>query len=728
MRAAAPTAVALLLLACSPGPRDPAPAPHAAPAPSAAALAAPPPAPPCARHGTGPAPAPLDPTHAGSGVALAGLGGRTLAFIADEDDAALHTVDLDARSAIARTPLAGRPAQVIVLGDGRVVASLRDRGLLEVLEPVDAAAPLARRCLVPVASEPVGLAMTPDRATLLVASRWGHALTSFATVDLRPLGELPLARDPSAVVASADGQRAFVSHAVGGRISVVALGEGGAPTEARELSTDGVEWRFRPLLSKKFMSSAFPPDPPRPPAPAPSASARRAAFAPSGGAPVVSRVERRGSQGFALARAPSGAVFAPIALVDPGPETRGSGGYGGARAQTVIEHIAVVDAKGGRADVPPVSSSLGTLGCQLPRAAAIEPGEEVLLVTCLGRDEVIAYDARAQIPGQPPQVGSVRDRELFRARVGAGPTAIAVDSARRRAVVFSRFDGELTILPAARDPGPTEYRAPSKEPAGELPVIVLPRASRLDELRAEGQRLFHAAGDRRTAFDGRACASCHPDGRDDALTWSTPEGPRQTPMLMGRLDGTAPYGWEGDKKDLEGHFARTLSRLGGSGLRPDERDALFAYLRGMAPPGEATALAAEERAVTVTPPPAARGGAAASAARGAAAASAAARADLVARGDALFHSSKAGCSNCHLGDELTTDGARHDVRSATRFDAARAFETPSLRFVGRSAPYYHDGRYPTLLALVEGVDGTMGHTAHLSADDRRALVTYLESL
>ncbi|MGK3988659.1 cytochrome C peroxidase [Sorangium sp. So ce136] len=719
MRAASPTALAFLLLACASTPRDPAPAP-APPPPSAPAAAELPPAPPCARRGAGPAPAPLDPTHAGSGVALAGLGGRTLAFVADEDDGAIHTVDLDARAAIARTPLAGRPAQVIVLGDGRVVASLRDRGLLEVLEPGDAAAPLARRCLVPVASEPVGLAMTPDRATLLVASRWGHALTSLATADLRRLGELPLARDPSAVVASADGARAFVSHAVGGRISVVTLGEGGAPTGARELSTDGTERRSQAVLSKKASL----------PAPRPSVSARSPGFDPlddvlSLARRPSARVERRGSQGFALARAANGAVFAPIALVDPGPAT-GGGGYGSALVQTVIEHIAVVDANGERADVPPVSSHLGTQGCHLPRAAAIEPGEEVLLVACLGLDEVIAYDARAQVPGKPPRVGSVRDRELFRARVGAGPTAIAVDSARRRAVVFSRFDGELTLLPAARDPGPTEIRARSKELAGELPVVVLPRASRLDEQRAEGQRLFHAAGGRRIAFDGRACASCHPDGRDDALTWSTPEGPRQTPMLMGRLDGTAPYGWEGDKKDLEGHFARTMSRLGGTGLRADERDAIFAYLRGMARPAEAAVspASAEERAVTVGPlPPAVQAGADA-----AGATEAAARADLAARGDALFHSASAGCSSCHLGDELTTDGARHDVRSATRFEAVRAFDTPSLRFVGRSAPYYHDGRYATLLALVEGVDGTMGHTAHLSAEDRRALIAYLETL
>ncbi|WP_437306382.1 cytochrome C peroxidase [Sorangium sp. So ce388] len=718
MRAASPTALAFLLLACASTPRDPAPAP--APPPSAPAAAELPPAPPCARRGAGPAPAPLDPTHAGSGVALADLAGRTLAFVADEDDGAIHTVDLDARAAIARTPLAGRPAQVIVLGDGRVVASLRDRGLLEVLEPGDAAAPLARRCLVPVASEPVGLAMTPDRATLLVASRWGHALTSLATADLQRLGELPLARDPSAVVASADGARAFVSHAVGGRISVVTLGPGGAPAGARELSTDGAEWRAQTVLSKKASL----------PGPLPSAPAPSSGFDPLDDVLSLprrpsARVERRGSQGFALARAANGAVFAPIALVDPGPET-GGGGYGSARVQTVIEHIAVVDANGERADVPPVSRHLGTQGCHLPRAAALEPGEEVLLVACLGLDEVIAYDARAQIPGQPPRVGSVRDRELFRARVGAGPTAIAVDSARRRAVVFSRFDGELTLLPAARDPGPTEIRAPSKQLAGELPVVVLPRASRLDEQRAEGQRLFHAAGGRRIAFDGRACASCHPDGRDDALTWSTPEGPRQTPVLMGRLVGTAPYGWEGDKKDLEGHFARTMSRLGGTGLRADERDAIFAYLRGMERPGEAAAspAPAEERAVPVGPlPPAVQAGAAT-----AAAGEAAARADLAARGDVLFHSAGAGCSSCHLGDELTTDGARHDVRSATRFEAVRAFDTPSLRFVGRSAPYYHDGRYATLLALVEGVDGTMGHTAHLSAEERRALVAYLESL
>ena len=43
---------------------------------------------------------------------------------------------------------------------------------------------------------------------------------------------------------------------------------------------------------------------------------------------------------------------------------------------------------------------------------------------------------------------------------------------------------------------------------------------------ARGRALFRVTDDGRLSRDGRACASCHPDGRDDALTWSTPDGPR----------------------------------------------------------------------------------------------------------------------------------------------------------------------------------------------------------
>ena len=57
-----------------------------------------------------------------------------------------------------------------------------------------------------------------------------------------------------------------------------------------------------------------------------------------------------------------------------------------------------------------------------------------------------------------------------------------------------------------------------------------------------------------------------------------------------------------------------------------------------------------------------------------------------------------------------------------------AFRTPTLREVGQSAPYFHDGRYATLRALLTGSDGNMGHTNHRSSTELDALEAYLRSL
>jgi cytochrome c peroxidase len=57
-----------------------------------------------------------------------------------------------------------------------------------------------------------------------------------------------------------------------------------------------------------------------------------------------------------------------------------------------------------------------------------------------------------------------------------------------------------------------------------------------------------------------------------------------------------------------------------------------------------------------------------------------------------------------------------------------AYKTPSLRFVGGTPPYLHDGRFPTLAALIEGNDDHMGATKQLSASDKAALAAFLEML
>src|SRR5262249_20595165 len=118
---------------------------------------------------------------------------------------------------------------------------------------------------------------------------------------------------------------------------------------------------------------------------------------------------------------------------------------------------------------------------------------------------------------------------------------------------------------------------------------------------ARGRRLFHMTDDPRISSDGAACASCHPDGRDDALTWATPDGPRQTIMLAGRLDGTGPYGWMGKHDSLHTYVTNTFTRLGGTGVVGDDLDALITYLRKLPgptlPEGSPSALAARGKSL-----------------------------------------------------------------------------------------------------------------------------------
>src|SRR5262249_36719400 len=103
-----------------------------------------------------------------------------------------------------------------------------------------------------------------------------------------------------------------------------------------------------------------------------------------------------------------------------------------------------------------------------------------------------------------------------------------------------------------------------------------------------------------------------------------------------------------------------------------------------------------------------------------------AHAALAARGREVYLDPALGCSSCHLGGG--TDKAAHDVRSGDVIERSLRFDTPSLRFVGGTAPYFHDGRYPTLEAVLEHSDGRMGHTIGLARPDLLALVAYLEDL
>jgi DNA-binding beta-propeller fold protein YncE/mono/diheme cytochrome c family protein len=589
----------------------------------------------------------------GSQVVLARLGSRTLGYVADADDSVIHTLDIDEGRELAVTELGGTPSQLLLGSNGQLYAALRDRGKVQILTPhEDPAQPLETKCTIAVPTEPVGLALTRDERLLLVTSGWGRSLTTFRTDTYRELRRVPLAREPRGVVVSDDGNKAFVSHAVGGTISIIDLnGKRGV----RQLR---IEWNRKQDPAQSSIPM------------------------------VQTKPERRvGLQGFALAKSvfPAGRIFGPNVLVDPGEIERPASGYGDTPAPHVSS-ISVLDAdaetilassvNGSNAAFPAFALPARVSDCLLPRAAAVDPQTGALLVACMGVGAVVAYDAASAEP---------RRAELMRWDVASGPSGIAVDSDHRRAVVWSELDRTVNIIDL-------EQSAFAKQPP-EVAFIAVARKARRDTGDIElGRTLFHTVSDMRISSDGRACASCHPDGRDDALTWATPGGPRQTALLAGRLAGTAPYGWDGAAHNLETHLGQTFQRLRGSGLRGRELVALVAYIRSLEMPRVEADVLPEAL-----------------------------------RGKQIFFSSASGCGACHAGGNLS-DGALHDVKSRAKADSSGQFETPSLRGIGFSAPYFHDGRFESLEELLEKTHGTMGRSAHLSKQDRAALVAYLKSL
>jgi mono/diheme cytochrome c family protein len=602
-------------------------------------------------------------------VAIARLGDRTLAFVADADDGVVVTLDVGALQPIASTPIGGRVSAVVVTTTGRVIALGADDARAHVLGMSAVDRPLEDERVVAVPQEPVSAALVPNGDVLLVASRWGHALSVVPLTGDEAPAVIDLPRDPAAVVASSDGRRAFVLHAVGSQASVVDL-EGGfahAVSLDRKIQRERrTSTKWTKLIDEDFASDAGPP------AQAISAleplgiQSARPKSSPSPVAKKMSEtfsVTLHADQAFSVARTSEG-IVSPLVEVDTGADAF-SDGYGGRDAAATASVVSLADS----GTVAPASRRLFGR-CLLPRGAALDAAGRRLFVACLGSNQIAVL-----------RLGPRGIQRQSPVTVPAGPVAVSIDDASRRAVVWSAFDRTVSLLAIDGTP----------KVVGR---VVLPMtAPAVSDAALRGRVLFHSVFDARVSSDGRACASCHPDARDDGLAWSSPGGRRQTPMLLERLDGTAPYGWDGAARDLEQHLRHTTARLGGSGLAKQDVADIQAYVASLHPP---VATLAQDDA-------------------------------LAARGEELFHSDGVGCGGCHSGVALT-DGDEHDVKSARRDELRRSFDTPSLHLIGHSAPYFHDGRYPTLSSVLAGSDGAMGHTSQLSPEDRAALEAYLQRL
>lgn len=297
------------------------------------------------------------------------------------------------------------------------------------------------------------------------------------------------------------------------------------------------------------------------------------------------------------------------------------------------------------------------------------------------RGEAVTEVSRsaADLPNDLSLLHGIRRRIAL---TGRGPGALVAFAGGF--ATACQFSGTLHLLDVAAD-GAVSVRDVQAAP---------PPA---DDAARRGERLFW---DATTCFQHwQSCATCHPDGRADALNWDLLNdgigNPKQSKSLLFSLQ-TPPAMITGIRPTGE-YAVRSGMRYIQFAVRPEEEAlAIDAYLRGMQP----------------VPSPALVDGKLSPAAE---------------RGRAVYE--KAGCASCHPG-EFFTDCKAYDVGTGLDRDAGRAWDTPTLREAWRTAPYLHDGRAATLEEVVGPLNAGDRHgtTSTLSEAERRELVEYLRSL
>jgi DNA-binding beta-propeller fold protein YncE len=600
---------------------------------------------------------PRAPGHASHGGSLVIDRERLVAWAADADNHAIHRLDL-LSSAITTTPIDGAPEQIALLDGDRIAVTVRDRHRVEIFAS-DAAGALSEIGSADVPADPFGIAVTAAHR-ILVTSALTHAVTAIDDESFDVQWSVDVGREPRGVIVAADGARAFVTHLVGDSISVLDL-DGARPTPRRSRVLGGL---YRNRVDSALGAGTLHPQ---------AALAYAAVISDSGARLFVPHViEQNGSSTTRSIPGAYGGVpvdeetsFASVAVVKTKDE-RALGDVSGAGAPAVV-----LDKSAFIATDPQVDFAVAPAAAPSRQARAAAVLGDRLFVASQGTNELYALDARALDPAMHVERAYA---------VGEGPKGVDVEPASRVAVVWNQLSHDFAIV--ALDSGVVERLTAAADPLA--PEV------------AAGRRLFLSELDRRITRDGRSCAGCHPDGRDDGVVWKLGAGPRQTPTLVGRLD-RGPYGWLGKHAQLEGNMAETIGRLGGTGLPDADLRRLAAFLRkGLVRPDRPETDQSKD--------------------------------PVALRGRALFTSDAVGCSGCHRLDSEASDRGLHAVGSRGVNDTTDAFRTPPLLFVGATAPYFHDGRYATLEQLLTDNLDRMGQTTQLSPDDMLALAAFLRTL
>ena len=649
-------------------------------------------------------------------------------YTANADANSVTVIDASARQLVATIPVGTRPARIAVGADDTLYVTNRGSRSVSVIHRGQ----WTEASRIEVGAEPIGVALSPDGATLYVAN---SAAGTVDAIDLTTQAntkrwEANLGDEPRGVAALADG-RLYVSHYKTGQLDVVD-GRTGAVTKSISTAVgidptldqasfgfggSGSTPTFRPVAIDSIVVSH---------------DGTRAYLPHRRDRIGVIRTDR--PEGYYTAEANTTPVVVPALTTidtsrdvarddstDPAkdypptvlfPSQNGGSALGPTPSGVAAPSIRSGGGGGGYGG----SSFSGAPWSQGPVAAIEDSQGQFLYVANENSDDVTVLATHSRT------AQGASNGILATVEVGTAPTGLALSGDEKTLYVHNSLDYSVSVVQRSAGALVEVARITVSNPGSLSPDAV------------EGRRLFFSASEPVMTVPGGgvACESCHTEAGADGNVWQFTHGPRKTPNLRGRhTKDTAPYHWDGTEADFHAFFAETVQvRMGGLGVSDQQAGQISSFMQGLE---------------TLDNPFRQPGGLTAA----------------QARGKALFEG-KASCVVCHGGPELT-DNLFHDVGTfvsvnpngnpddACRLDPSagvcigtgpggvgpsanpnnldHGFNTPSLLGVVWAAPYLHDGSAATLRdRLTHNPGDAHGHTSALASGELDDLVQYVETL
>lgn len=570
-------------------------------------------------------------------------------FVANPDANTVSVLNADSATLITEYPTCSDPRSLALSNSNQLWVACFDDDRVQVLNPDTGA--LIGEINTGYGSGPVALAIDPASANVFVSLQNRQEVRRYNAATRVQTGSLPVAGRPRALAISSDGSRVFATrflspthHGETYEINAATM----APIAAHRINKFGDDANRDTTASGKGVINDL----------------VGAALSPRTGRLFVTGNKPNNERGLLIHASQDldtdNSVRNLLVELDPtNPDPN-------ARVRRAI-------------DIDNSDSAYGL---------AFSPLGDYLFVTLQGMNEVVVFDALAM--DQSTGLGS----QVTRLAVGAAPQGVCVDPQTERTFVQNFMGRSVTVLATS-----TLFRegqiAPSRT---DLDVVA---NEPLTAAQLLGKQVFYQAADPRMSAEGYlSCATCHLDGGEDGRVWDFTgrgEGLRNTTTLNGR-GGTAQGNvhWSANFDEIQDFENDIRNAFGGSGFLTDpqfaatsaplgppkaglsaELDGLAAYLGSL---GNASVARSPFRNTDGS------------------------FTALAQTGETLF--AREQCTSCHVPPTYTDStlgtATLHDVgtlrdTSGQRLGAAlTGIDTPGLRGLHATAPYFHDGSAATL--------------------------------